>query len=234
MLITKKNSNSLPPPQITVNGTVLKRVFSYKYLGVTLTANMSWSPHITECCNNTRKLISLSRSFIRLHLEYASIVWNPNFKGEIEALGNIQKFALRMCTKSWDSNYDELLATTKLPSLKDRRTQACLCHLFKIIHGITEFPDAPINSQTFNHNTRSSDKSFFCLPRLRTLSYQHSFFPSAIATWNKLPRQATSCNSISSFIISVINLAIILSFIVYFFLWITLIVALLFVYPCII
>ena len=147
MLIIKKNSNSLPPPQITLNGTVLKRVFSYKYLGVTLTANMSWSPHITECCNKTRKLIGLLyrhfhqhsssntltkpyRSFIRPHLEYASIVWNPNFKVEIEALENVQKFALRVCTKSWDSNYDELLATTKLPSLKDRRTQACLCHHF--------------------------------------------------------------------------------------------------------
>ena len=33
-------------------------------------------------------------SFIRPHLDYASIVWNPHLKGEIESLENVQKFAL--------------------------------------------------------------------------------------------------------------------------------------------
>ena len=216
MLITRKNSKSLPPPDLTLNGTVLRRVFSYRYLGITLTSNMSWSPHIMECCNKTRRLIgllyrrchhysnaatliNLYRSFIRPHLEYASIVWNPSLKCEIETIENVQKFALRMCTKSWDSNYDNLLAATNLSSLKDRRTRACLCHLFKIVHGITEFADAPITHQVFNYNTRSSGKLIFCTPRLRTLSYKHSFFPSTIATWNNLPRDAANCNSLNSF-----------------------------------
>ena len=47
---------------------------------------------------------------------------------------------------------------TNLPSLKQRRTQASLCHLFKIIHGDTEFADAPVYLRTANYyNTRSSD-----------------------------------------------------------------------------
>ena len=33
-------------------------------------------------------------SFIRPHLDYASIVWNPHLKGEVESLENVQKFAL--------------------------------------------------------------------------------------------------------------------------------------------
>ena len=94
MLITR---NSLPPPPII--GTELQRVHSYRYLGVTLTSNLSWTPHITECCNKTRRLIGLLYrrfhqhlssstliklycSFIRPHLEYASIVWNPGLKRE--------------------------------------------------------------------------------------------------------------------------------------------------------
>ena len=150
MLITRKKSNSLPPPLIMLDGTELKRVHSYKYLGITLTSNMSWSPHITVCCNKTRRLIGLLYrrfhqhsssstliklycSFIRPHLEYASVVWNPGVKGETDALENVQKFALRVCTNLWDSSYDELLVKTRLPSLKDRRTRASLCHLFKII-----------------------------------------------------------------------------------------------------
>ena len=66
----------------------------------------------------------------------------PSLRGEIDTLENVQKFALQMCTNQWDSSYDELLANTNLPSLKD--TQASLCHLFKIIHGDTEFADEPV------------------------------------------------------------------------------------------
>ena len=117
----RKKANSLPPPQIVLNGTELKRVHSYKYLGITITSNLSWTQHITERCNKTRliglmyrwfhqysspaTLTKLYCSFIRPHLEYASIVWNPSLKGEVDALENVQKFALRMCTKQWNSSY---------------------------------------------------------------------------------------------------------------------------------
>ena len=37
-----------------------------------------------------------------------------------------------------------LLTTAKLPSLQERRVHASLCHLYKIISGLTDFTDAPI------------------------------------------------------------------------------------------
>ena len=100
MLITKKKANSLQPPQRTLNGTALNRVYSYKYLGIAITSNLSWSLHISNCCNKTRRLIGLLYrcfyqhasssallklycSFIRPHLEYA---WNPGLKGDIDQL----------------------------------------------------------------------------------------------------------------------------------------------------
>ena len=41
MFITKKKANSLPPPPLILDGTVLSQVSSYKYLGVTFTSNLS-------------------------------------------------------------------------------------------------------------------------------------------------------------------------------------------------
>ena len=70
-----------------------------------------------NCCNKARRLVGLLygqfyenvtsltllklySSFIRPHLEYAPIVWNPALKGDIGLLENVQKFALRACMKS--------------------------------------------------------------------------------------------------------------------------------------
>ena len=95
MLLSRKRSNSIPSPPIYLNGVVLSRVTTYKYLGV-ISHNLSWKPHIlTTICNKTRRLIGmiLYRKFygysnpvtllklylaiIRPNLEYASSVWDP-------------------------------------------------------------------------------------------------------------------------------------------------------------
>ena len=226
MFISKKKSKSLPPPQLTLDGTILKRVKCYKYLGITLTSDLSWTPHIANCCNKTRRLIGLLYrrfqqnscpttllrlycSFIRPHLEYASIVWNPCQKGDIAKLENVQKFALRVCLKSWDMSYDDLLSNSKLSSLRKRRLLASLCHLYKIIRGLTDFEDAPLQTQVgYNYYTRLSSKSTpsFSLPQSRTNTYRYSFFPNIISLWNSLPREATECNTVETFKKYVIDL----------------------------
>ena len=51
----------------------------------------------------------------------------------IKQLKDVEKFALRMATKSWDSGYQDLL------SLTDITAQASLSMLFKIVHGYAFF-----------------------------------------------------------------------------------------------
>ena len=49
----------MQPPNLTLNGEILERVNSYKYLGITFTTDLSWHPHISNICTKTRKLIGL-------------------------------------------------------------------------------------------------------------------------------------------------------------------------------
>ena len=71
------------------------------------------------------------RRFVRPHLECASIVWNPGLVGDTDKLEDVQKFALRVCFKSWELSCNDLLSNARLPPLQKRRLQA---QLFKNLH----------------------------------------------------------------------------------------------------
>ena len=104
-----------------------------------------------------------------MRLRYGIPVWNPFHKGESDCIENVQKFALRMCLKSWNSDYEELLENTHIPTLSSRRTQASMCHLSKIVKKQTHFHNAPIVSQQNPYNTRASNQNTLVAPKAITM-----------------------------------------------------------------
>ena len=95
--------------------------------------------------------------------------------------------ALRVCTKSWDTNYSDLLVKTHLPSLQARRQQTKLCNLFNMVNHFTFFPDAPIQARQFSYPSRSVHARALVPLQTHSSQYYNSFFPSAITAWNSLP-----------------------------------------------
>ena len=59
MLVSRKRVHSVPSVTLTVDGTPLTLVSEYKYLGVTITSNLSWNVHINNICNKTRRLVGM-------------------------------------------------------------------------------------------------------------------------------------------------------------------------------
>ena len=193
MLLTRKR---LPPPEealpaLYVEGIPLTYVNSVKYLGILITYNLSWSQHISNlhlkvrCLvgmlyrkfyknAETSTLLQLYISFIRPHLEYCSAVWDPYLLKDVEILEKTQKFGLKMCLKDWSSDYSDLMITAKIPTLSSRHSQARLTHMFKIMHEQTDFPDVPIDCQTFHYHSRCDNSmaiktvsvSIFTIPEL--------------------------------------------------------------------
>ena len=156
MLHIRKRSNCWSPPPY-LNATELVQVKSYKYLGVIITNTLSWQPHIMAICKKARKMIGMIHrnmhrhsspntllklylTTIRPHLEYASPVWNPFHKGEIDCIESVQNFALRMCLKSWNLDYEELLENAHTLMLRSRRNQTSMCHLSKVVKKTNTLP----------------------------------------------------------------------------------------------
>ena len=53
MVVTRRRTVATPIPVLRPYGQALERVFEYKYLGVTLSFNLSWSPHIERVVAKT-------------------------------------------------------------------------------------------------------------------------------------------------------------------------------------
>ena len=124
--LLKEPTPTLPSSPLLVNNTVLRMAKKFKYLGVTFSLDASWTLHINTICLKTRKLVDMlfqkfychtdSHSLLKLylstvrpHLEYASSVWDPYLKKNIDATEHVKKFAFEVCLKDWHSNYDTLL-----------------------------------------------------------------------------------------------------------------------------
>ena len=93
MLVSRKRHPSFP--SLLLHGVPIDRVTSYKYLGVLLSSDLSWPPHVERQCATGKQLLGLLYrqfskqitdpsvlfrlfcSLVRPHLEYAAQVWNP-------------------------------------------------------------------------------------------------------------------------------------------------------------
>ena len=110
MVVTRKQCPA-NPPILTLGTHAIARVHQFTYLGITITADLSWDAHIHALCTKVRKtlgllyrkfyanasassLFKLYISLIRPSLEYACQVWNPHLSKDIE---KVQSLLSGMC-----------------------------------------------------------------------------------------------------------------------------------------
>ena len=160
-MILSRKQHPVAPLNVKVDGNALEIVDAYKYLGVWITSDLSWAKQIEEICKKANQKIGmlyrrfyefcstdtlkcLYVAFVRPHLEYAVPVWDPHLIKHTELLEKVQKFALKVCTKSWNSSYSSLLSQTDLPRLDQRRVQLKLSFLYQLVNNLAFYPNAPI------------------------------------------------------------------------------------------
>ena len=185
-------------------------------------------------------MLKVYLSCIRPDLEYAIPAWDPHQQGLINSLEAVQKFAIRVCTKQWSSNYSVLLNAYGVPSLRKRRLILKLSYLYNILNGRYSLPKpSPVETRTTNHFTRSHRHTLI-VPRAHTNSYFYSFFCDTPRTWNTLPSHVVESSNADIFkrnlTISLINVSIIfiscLLIIIDNFGYIPVLAYMLFMYPC--
>jgi len=80
--------------------------------------------------------VTLYKSLVRSHLEYANSVWYPKRKIDVDKLERVQKRATKLSPELSKKSYSDRLKALKLPTLKYRQYRGDMIELFKIIKGI--------------------------------------------------------------------------------------------------
>ena len=206
--ITKKKTKSIFP--YTLHGQILEETQSARYLGVTMSDNMSWNIHTDKvAAKGNSKLGFLKRNLkvknqelkqkaynaiVRPTMEYASSVWDPHTKQQSDSLEKVQRRAARWVTGRFHntSSVTDMLNGLGWRDLAQRRVDSRLCLMYKIVHGLV---DIPMGVYCKLQRDGVHLQPIIC----RTKYYQFSFFPRTITDWNHLPSDTLSAKSLAIF-----------------------------------
>ena len=204
---TKRRLSGVSGFQLSCEGTAVKRVYSVKYLGVKLDANMSGVEHALELLNkcvgrlfflyrnssfldvSCRRILCLA--LIQPHIDYCCSSWYSGLTAALKGkLDGVQRRMVRFIN-SFDSRHHVDSRDMKALSwllVPDRVKYFKLLHVFKIARKqaprylLKRF--VPI-SGVHSYETRSRCYDFLVSKELsRSLS---SFSYTAVKEWNSLP-----------------------------------------------
>ena len=189
-----------------MHGQVLDSIDHARYLGVDISSELNFNHHINRITANASKSLGfLKRNIkakhprireaaykttVRPQVEYASSVWSPYTKKDIHKVEMVQRRATRWILSSYSpyQSVTELQQQLNLRTLEQRRVDAKVIMMFKIIHGLVAIPMPPYFEQPMR-STRHSHP--LALRQVHTTAnyYKFAFFPSTVVFWNQLPAQ---------------------------------------------
>jgi hypothetical protein len=199
-----------------LHGHILETVDSAKYLGVSISEDLSPKTHVDNVTAKASKTLGFLRrnlhnctkevrettynTLVRPTLEYAASAWDPHQTTDINRLEQVQRRAARFVNRNyWDRSprcVSKMIGNLGWDSLAHRRRTQRLTMLYKIQAGLVDVNPGPI-LRTNDRRTRGGHR--FYQPTASQRVYKYSFYPRTIQDWNKLPTVITDHPTIEGF-----------------------------------
>ena len=179
-----------------IYGQDLREVTGGKYLGITLTHNLSWNCHVDDTMKKANNSLAFLRrnlascpqeikaqsykTLVRPILEYASPVWDPYTETNITQIEAVQRRAARFVKGDYrpTSSTSNMISQLGWSTLQYRRENSKMIMVYRITHDLIDIP--PV---TFFHHLTLGGHGYgrrFLIPFCRTDVLKYSFLPSAI------------------------------------------------------
>jgi hypothetical protein len=201
--------------------TQIEIIKEEKDLGVIFDPSLKFSAHIAKCAAKANSMLGLiNRTFsfidkemfltlyktlVRPHMEYASSVWYPWLKKDIKILERVQKRATKIMDSIKHLSYSDRLRTLGLPTLEYRRKRFDMIQVYKILNNIDHIENSENLlklvdiSKTRGHTLKLHKK--IC----RTERRKNTFFFRVIDIWNSLSDEVVRSKTLNEFKTSLNN-----------------------------
>ena len=204
------------PSQYYLHEVLLESVSSAKYLGVDISADLSWDAHVSRVSNKANQTLGFLRrnlkvksesikslayqTLVRPQLEYGSEIWSPHTQHLIDQVEAVQRRAARWIKSDYfrTSSVTDMLHTLNLRRLDLRRIDNRLSLFYKAVNNMVEIPTDNILIP-LTRRSRHNHPLSYRLISATTDYYKFSFFPRTIFHWNSLPPDIPSLTSVEQF-----------------------------------
>jgi hypothetical protein len=194
--------------------TTLKSSAHLKDLGVTVADDLTWRKHITKVVNEGKKftfwilrsfktrstvLLHLFKTFVISKLEYASPLWMPHMKTDIEKIEALQRTLTSRLDGMKNLDYHERLRSLKIYSLQRRRERFAIITVWKILNGLHPNQLHLDFYETHRFGIKCRRRvSKAKRVHIRTL-YHNSFASNGPALFNTIPKEVKEKKTLPSF-----------------------------------
>ena len=198
------------------SGETIGPVNTVRDLGVLLSNDCSWTPHVQKMLEGAKTMaawvlsvfsnrsptlmLTLFKTMVRSKLEYCCPVWNPHKIGDIKAIESVQRNFTRRIAGCKELDYWARLKKPGLMSLQRRRERYIIIHTWKIANG-----EAPNDIKMSFKETSRHGKRAIVPPINKTAQcsvsshYENSFGVSATKLWNLLPANVNCQTALEPF-----------------------------------
>ena len=183
-----------------------------KDLGVLIDRGLTFEEHINHIVKKANRLtglmwrsfsyvdkkvfVTLYKSMIRPHLEYAASIWSPHTWKQAEEIKKIQRRATKRVAVLRDLPYEERIKALKLPTLVYRRLRGDVVKVYKYMNNLYDVKPIIIEDKDDTRRGHLAKlEKLGCKKDIRL----YFFSNRVVAWWNKIPQEVIDAPSIDSF-----------------------------------
>ena len=203
-------------PSYQLCDCVISSVDVMKDLGVMMDSTLKFNAHIDHIVAKARRRAYLIRKcfvsrdpdllirafnvYVRPLLEYASPVWSPQYRYQIDKVESVQRRFTKSLRGYSHLDYPSRLKALALQSLEKRRLIFDLVFTYKIIFGLIDVPSSVFYKLRCSNNVTTRGNPYkIQVSNCRVNARLHYFSERVALVWNSLPPSIIDFGCLSSF-----------------------------------
>ena len=207
-----------PRHEYYMDGQKLEETTEERDIGLVISLNMKPSAQCAKAAQTAQGVLGqitrafhyrdrhvfmrLYKQYVRPHLEFSTQAWSPWTEADKACLEKLQQRAVKQVAGLKSKEYEDRLVELGMPTLEERRHQADMCMVHKILHakgGLQPETWFDLAERSVRVTRSTADPLNLRVKHGRLEMRKHFFSIRVIESWNKIPNNVRGVNNSNKF-----------------------------------